>query len=398
MEFEFPKLNLDFNAEQHTILLTLAGSRSYGTDQENSDYDYRGILIPPREYYLSPFKGFEQTQWHGTGKTGRVSEVRGIEESDSEGTIFGLQKFIHLATACNPNVVEGLFVNEKHILIKTVEAEQLIANRHLFLSQRALKTFTGYAISQLKKIKSHRNWLLEERAGTLFEPTREAFGLPPEKLISGEQLSAANAFITRNLHLIAPWLLEADNQHAGAFYEGLAKLLVLMFQEMGLEFNQTFETWLVIETFAKEKVAYNLGLDANFVEYLQKEKAFAQARQHYEQYLGWKKNRNPARAALEAQYGFDLKYSMHLVRLLRMGEEILTQGDFNVYRQDREELLAIRGGAWSYEQLIEWSDQKVDQLYDVVRSGKSVVPSGPNEKLIEKLAIEVQDSLWNRLK
>lgn len=62
--------------------------------------------------------------------------------------------------------------------------------------------------------------------------------------------------------------------------------------------------------------------------------------------------RNPARAALEAQHGFDTKHAMHLVRLLRMGCEVLGRGEVVVHRPDATELLAIRHGAWSFERVV----------------------------------------------
>mgnify|MGYP001607055563 CR=1 FL=1 len=47
-----------------------------------------------------------------------------------------------------------------------------------------------------------------------------------------------------------------------------------------------------------------------------------------------------------------LKHAMHLVRLMRMCKEILITCEVVVKRPDREELLAIRNGAWSYYKLI----------------------------------------------
>ena len=138
MEFEWPKSQLDFDIKKHTILMALAGSRSYGTDHPLSDFDFKGIIIPPKRYYLSPFRGFDQTQWKGTGKTGRISEIKGIEEADKEGTIFGIQKFAKLASACNPNVVEILFVDEKHIIHASPEGRRLRKNKDIFLSQRTV--------------------------------------------------------------------------------------------------------------------------------------------------------------------------------------------------------------------------------------------------------------------
>jgi predicted nucleotidyltransferase len=394
MKFNWPEFEVDFNVPPHTILLSLAGSKAYGTDHPLSDTDYKGILIPPRAYTLSPFKTFEQISWKGEGETGRVSERTGDVEADEEGTIFGLQKFMRLASTCNPNVVELLFVDEKHLVILSEEGRLLRDNRHLFLSQKALKTFTGYALSQLKRIKSHKSWI-DKPPKEL--PTREEFGLPKEKIIRPDQLQAAEAFIERNTNALAPWLLEQDSQHQAGFWEGLGQIFTLLLQESDIERDFDAEEWMDIRAHGQDKVAQSLGFDANFIEYLKKEKAYAQKRQHFKQYKAWLRNRNPARAELEARYGYDCKHAMHLVRLLRMGEEILTTGDFNVYRPDREELRGIRNGSWSYEKLVSWSDERVEYLYDLVRKGNSVVPVEPNLEEIENLAIEVQDKFRSSL-
>ncbi|HUU89432.1 MAG TPA: LAGLIDADG family homing endonuclease, partial [Candidatus Glassbacteria bacterium] len=78
------------------------------------------------------------------------------------------------------------------------------------------------------------------------------------------------------------------------------------------------------------------------------------------------------------------KHAMHLVRLMRMCEEILATGEIRVKRPDAKELLEIRDGAWTYEELIAWSEQqelKIQKLYD----NTNVVPKEPNRKEIEKL-------------
>ena len=38
--------------KNRTILLTRTGSHAYGTNTPESDEDYRGVCIPPPEYYL----------------------------------------------------------------------------------------------------------------------------------------------------------------------------------------------------------------------------------------------------------------------------------------------------------------------------------------------------------
>ena len=73
---------------------------------------------------------------------------------------------------------------------------------------------------------------------------------------------------------------------------------------------------------------------------------------HWESYQTWKTHRNPARAALERQHGYDTKHAMHLVRLMRMGLEVLERGDLRVRRDDADALSAIRDGAMSFDELL----------------------------------------------
>jgi hypothetical protein len=108
----------------------------------------------------------------------------------------------------------------------------------------------------------------------------------------------------------------------------------------------------------------------------------------------WKKNRNEVRAKLEEHYSFDTKHAMHLVRLMRMGVEILTTGEVLVKRPDAEELLAIRNGAWSYDQIIEYAEYMDNEVREVWYN-KTSLPKKPNVKLATKVLIEVQDMCWN---
>lgn len=127
--------------DKRTIYKVVSGSHSYGTNLPTSDLDVRGICIPPKEYYFG-LHNFEQH----------------ISQQPDE-TIFSLNKFFKLAFDCNPNIVELLFVDERHILEIDRFGQMLRDNRHLFLSQRALHTFSGYAHSQLQRIKHHFYWL-----------------------------------------------------------------------------------------------------------------------------------------------------------------------------------------------------------------------------------------------
>jgi len=146
------KNNFDWNSyrgelswlQSNTIFLTRYGSHSYGTSTQTSDEDFRGIAIPPKEYYLSFLKHFDQA-----------------ESKDPDLVIFDIKKFFKLAMFSNPNVLELLFVDSSDYIVVTPFSQALVENRYKFLSKRCKNTFTGYATSQIKRIvASHNSWLL----------------------------------------------------------------------------------------------------------------------------------------------------------------------------------------------------------------------------------------------
>src|SRR5690606_2726562 len=105
MTYKFPDItDADTRAfvQGRSILITLAGSKSYGTDHAGSDTDYRGVLILPQDEYFSFRSPREQVIWQEP-------------ERDEEGTIYELRKFVGLALQCNPNIIECLFCHDDHI-------------------------------------------------------------------------------------------------------------------------------------------------------------------------------------------------------------------------------------------------------------------------------------------
>ena len=86
------------------------------------------------------------------------------------------------------------------------------------------------------------------------------------------------------------------------------------------------------------------------------------------------------------KYGFSTKNAMHLVRLLRMGSEALKTGSYNVYREDAEELLDIRAGEWSIEDVKAEGAKLMGQLDANLES--SPLPSKPPHGHINGLLIE----------
>jgi hypothetical protein len=126
-----------------------------------------------------------------------------------------------------------------------------------------------------------------------------------------------------------------------------------------------------------------------FLDEATKELQYYTAKQEWDRFVDWQKHRNKTRAELEIKFGYDCKHASHLVRLSRMCLEILTTGKVNVDRTgiDAEELIAIRNGAWTFEQIKEYVDEidkKADELYKTSKLQKQ-----PNMEKIKQLCIQL---------
>ncbi|GAB4543635.1 MAG: hypothetical protein Tsb0014_37420 [Pleurocapsa sp.] len=126
-----------------------------------------------------------------------------------------------------------------------------------------------------------------------------------------------------------------------------------------------------------------------YMDILNRTQEYRKDLQYWKSYQSWLKNRNPKRAELEAKCGYDSKHAAHCIRLLRMGNEILTTGKVNVDRQgiDAEELLEIRLGNVSYDLVLEEAENlftQLDSSYEV-----SILPYNVDREKVNQLCIEL---------
>ena len=118
------------------MFLGLGGSYAYGTNNEGSDIDFRGVtLMMPSD--LLGMTEFEQ-----------------YEDEKTDTVIYGFNKLIRLLLDCNPNTIEMLGLDEEQYLIKSPLGQELIDNNGMFLSKRAIKSFGGYAGQQLRRLQN----------------------------------------------------------------------------------------------------------------------------------------------------------------------------------------------------------------------------------------------------
>ena len=93
------------------------------------------------------------------------------------------------------------------------------------------------------------------------------------------------------------------------------------------------------------------------------------------------------RRELVRRVGYDAKNAAHLIRLLRMGIEFLTEGTLHVERVDGPELLDIKRGAWSLEKV----KAESERLFQLAQEAyvRSSLPPEPDRDRAERLCVEM---------
>jgi hypothetical protein len=132
------------NINGQTILVkTIFGSHLYGTNNEGSDTDYKGVFMPTKEQiYLGKIpKSITVNTKTGDGKN---------TNTDVDIEFYSLHYFIHLACEGETVALDMLHAPKWALCIETSEWDRIIANRHLFYT-RNLKAFVGYARKQASK-------------------------------------------------------------------------------------------------------------------------------------------------------------------------------------------------------------------------------------------------------
>ena len=118
------------------MLLGLGGSHAYGTNNENSDIDIRGIAHNSKEYILSG-RDFEQ-----------------VVDVPTDTVIYSFNKMIKLLCSCNPNTIEIVGLEPWQYLYISSLGEEILKNKKLFLSKVCINSFGGYAWDQLRRMEN----------------------------------------------------------------------------------------------------------------------------------------------------------------------------------------------------------------------------------------------------
>lgn len=138
--------------------LTAMGSISYGTSQEDSDFDIYGFCVPKRDMIFTWLRGeipgfgrqkkrFEQWQESHI----KDPDALGGKGREYDFTVFSIVRYFHLCMENNPNCLDSLFPPQDCILHITKVGNLVRENRKIFLSKACWAKFKGFSYSMLHK-------------------------------------------------------------------------------------------------------------------------------------------------------------------------------------------------------------------------------------------------------
>lgn len=100
------------------------------------------------------------------------------------------------------------------------------------------------------------------------------------------------------------------------------------------------------------------------------------------------------REEIRKKFGFDVKFAVHLVRLVLECEQLLTEGDLDLQRNN-EQLKAILRGEWTEKQIKDFFTQKEKHLESLKDSGP--LPYSPDMGRIKQLLFDCLETHYGSL-
>ncbi|ALR29668.1 nucleotidyltransferase [Chryseobacterium sp. IHB B 17019] len=351
------------------LFQSISGSRSFGLATENSDTDIRGVYYIPKEEFF------------GLHYTPQISN----ETNDI--TYYEIGRFVELLQKNNPNILEILAspedcIQHKNPLMDLLKPED-------FLSKLCKDTFAGYAISQIKKAKGLNKKILnpidKERKSILdFCYILQNQGSIPLKKWLREFPSSGGVSEGRGgLVQEKCGLVNIDNTKGmfALFYDQSGDL-----NYKGIIQNEEANQVSVSSVPKEEKSIAFLFCNLD---------AYSTYCKDYREYWKWVSERNEDRYNVNQNHGqnYDSKNMMHTIRLLQSCEQIFKTSSLNIRVENRDELLDIKAGNWSYEQVMKKAEDLIKSIeyYHSV----SALPDEPDVEKTTKILIEIRENLYS---
>jgi hypothetical protein len=113
----------------------------------------------------------------------------------------------------------------------------------------------------------------------------------------------------------------------------------------------------------------------------------------YKEYQEWVENRNQKRYSKAVEAGHNQKNTCHCIRLLTMAKEISEGKGFILWRtEDRDFLMGIKNGDYTYEYLIEYAEKLLADVNENLP--KSDLPDEVDKEFVNKLLVDCRKEYY----
>ena len=395
----------DLEKEGSIVYKYIAGSYSQNLYTEGvSDIDYHGIYFAPIENIIGL----------GTYYQEEISD----EKHDETYHEFG--KWMTLISKGNPDAMESLFIPEQMVVGEVHPViRKVLENRDKFISKQVVKALAGYAFDQVKKARGLNKKIVKkvnERKDVLdfcytfkgqgSQPIKEwlkengldqkycgLVNIPNMPHTYGVYYDWAAYFKFESINWVHDWY--TGNSPYRKFFPSVSKQQGIQYR---IDHNDFFGYSGIVHPDELEK-SNEVRLSSIpkgetpicFMTY--NKDAYTCHCREYKEYQEWVEKRNQKRYSKAEEAGYNQKNMCHCIRLLTMAKEISEGKGFNLWRtDDRDFLMGIKNGDYTYEYLIDYASSLIADVNAHI--GESGLPDEVDKDFVNDLLVKCRKEYY----
>ena len=326
------KFEVEHRAE--VLYVTMYGSKLFGTDNENSDTDYKGIFLPSKEDVLLK-RDIEHFNYNTNAKGKN-------EREDIDLQLYSIYKWFNLLKKGETGALDLLFslFREETQIFTNQQFTSVMKENYQRFYNRNLHSFIGYCVGQSKLYN-----------------------------IKGERFNELHTFVTYLSHI------ERKN---GLKLETLFDEIETIFREESFKYIR-----FTVGAISRGDHSYREG---KYVEVLGKKFSGSVTVNYFFEHILEMENQFGNRARSSAK-GVDFKALSHAVRVINEVEELLDEGRITFPLKNRAYIVSIKEGRENLEDVMHYIDTKLDLVQEKLE--ESTLPEKSDEAFIDSLILSL---------
>jgi hypothetical protein len=388
------KIDIKYLEENNLILFkAISGSRAYGTNTPESDFDYRGIYILPEDDILGD------------------TYVDQVSDEKNDIIYYELKRFLELVRKNNPNILELLNVPEDCIIYKHPLFDLILNQKDSFITKECAKTIGGYAKSQIAKssgLNKKQNWEMDKI--TRKDVLDFCYAIEGEQSIPLKKWLVENGYeqkfcgVVNIAHAKDLYALFYDLQSHVCFSDSMPeaireankKTYRQKDERMGLGYKGIMKDENESESNSIRLSSIPKGQNCE-IHFSYDKDAYTSHCKSFREYEQWLTKRNVNRYTDFKSHGqgLDGKNALHCRRLLDMAREIAEGKCVIVRRTNVEYLLSIRKGEVALDELIKWAEAEITIIDELFK--KSNLPDEVDFELTNELLINIRKQFYGKV-